>query len=141
MKLNNNKSYFVDIDTYGTYHSAVLYHMPNAEMEKHLDDDDPKCFYDMEIDRQVTFCYSHPKDEEIKLWNGLIIKSTCDIETLLFELIGDRMEFVEEPKDFNYTIIAVNGIYECYWDEEDKKWWYKNENIFKQYLEKSDEVA
>ena len=51
------------------------------------------------------------------------------------------MEFVEEPKDFNYTIIAVNGIYECYWDEEDKKWWYKNENIFKQYLEKSDEVA
>ena len=140
MKLDTTKSYIVDIETYsndsgnyrGNHHSGVLYHMPDAEMEKHLDDDDPKCYWDTQIDRDATFSYTHPlpilKSE---------LASDCDIETLLDVIIGDRMDFTGEPRDYYYTIIGVNGIYECYWDEEDNRWWHKNENIFDKYIEES----
>jgi len=119
MKLDTTKSYIVDIETYsndsgnyrGNHHSGVLYHMPDAEMEKHLDDDDPKCYYDTQIDRDTAFSYHHQLNELIH---------DCDIENILDEIIGDRMEFTGEPRDYYYTIIGVNGIYECYWDEEDK---------------------
>jgi len=139
MKLNINKTYMVDIETYhndsgnyhGNNHSNVLYHMPESEMENHLDDDDPKCFFDTQIDREVTFCYMHPKDaiNDAYEWR--------DVETLLDEIIGDRMEFTGEPRDYYYTIIAVHGIYECYWDDKDNRWWYKDENIFDKYIKEN----
>ena len=136
MKLDITKSYIVDIETYsndsgnyrGNLHSAVLYHMPEAEMEKHLDDDDPKCYFDTQIDRDTTFSYHHQLNE---------IMHDCDIENILDMIIGDRMEFTGEPRDYYYTIIGVSGIYECYWDEEDNRWWYKNENIFDKYIEEN----
>jgi hypothetical protein len=142
MKLDTTKSYIVDIETYsndsgnyrGNHHSGVLYHMPDAEMQNHLDDDDPKCYYDTQIDREATFSYHHPVYLPT-LKNELVFD--CDIENLLDVVIGDRMDFTGEPRDYYYTIIGVSGIYECYWDEEDNRWWHKNENIFDKYIEEN----
>jgi len=37
--------------------------------------------------------------------------------------------------DFNYTIIEITEIYECYWDNENNEWWYKSENLIHKFLE------
>ena len=84
MELNNNKSYFINVMCYDECERSVLFSMPNGEISKHSDDNDPKCYFDMPIDQASSFHYDHLKQSEVNSYalNGYshldLIKATMD---------------------------------------------------------------
>jgi hypothetical protein len=135
MKLNNKKSYFINVMCYDDCERSVLFSMPDGEMLKHLEDNNPKCYFDMPIDEATSFHYDCIKQDVVNSYNE---NGYSHLDLIKATMIGDTMGYEGMWDDFNYTIIEITEVYECYWDKEDKCWWYKDENIFEQYLKGND---
>ena len=132
MKLNNNKSYFVNVMCYDECERSVLFSTTNGEISKHSDDNDPKCYFDMPIDHATSFHYDHIKQSEV---DSYIKNGYSHLDLIKATMIGDTMGYEGMWDDFNYTIIEITEIYECYWDNENNEWWYKSENLIHKFLE------
>ena len=132
MKLNNNKSYLIDVMCYDECRRSVLFCMPNGEMSKHLDDNDLKSYFETPIDQAISFHYDHIKQSEIDSYekNGF-----SHLDLIKATLIGDTMGYEGLWDDYNYTIIEIVGIYECYWSNENNEWWYKSDDLMQKFLE------
>ena len=132
MELNNNKSYFINVMCYDECERSVLFSMPNGEISKHSDDNDPKCYFDMPIDQASSFHYDHLEQSEV---NSYVLNGYSHLDLIKATMIGDTMGYEGMWDDFNYTIIEITEVYECYWDNQNNEWWYKSENLIHKFLE------
>jgi|TARA_R110002094_G_scaffold14146_8_gene25076 hypothetical protein len=106
--------------------------MPDGEMSKQLEDNDPKCYFDMPIDEETSFHYDCIKQDVVNSYNE---NGYSHLDLIKATMIGDTMGYEGMHDDFNYTIIEITGVYECYWDNENNEWWYKSENLIYKFLE------
>ena len=108
--LRQDKSYIIFVDTYGQCGRGVLYHMPNSDLEKFIVSEKGEAFFDSPLDQEITYNYEC---------------ETGELDEILLTLIGDRMGYEGEPKDYNYTITQVNSIHEIHeTGEEDNPYSY-----------------
>ena len=132
MELNNKKSYFINVMCYDDCERSVLFSMPDGEMSKQLEDNDPKCYFDMPIDHATSMHYDYIKQSRVDSYNE---NGYSHLDLIKATMIGDTMGYEGMHDDFNYTIIEITGVYECYWDNENNEWWYKSENLIYKFLE------
>ena len=119
MELNNKKSYFINVMCYDDCERSVLFSMPDGEMSKQLEDNDPKCYFDMPIDEETSFHYDCIKQDVVNSYNE---NGYSHLDLIKATMIGDTMGYEGMHDDFNYTIIEITGVYECYWDNENNEW-------------------
>ena len=131
-ELNNKKSYFINVMCYDDCERSVLFSMPDGEMLKHLEDNDSKCYFDMQIDQETSFHYDHIEKSVV---NNYKENGYNHLDLIKATMIGDTMGYEGMWDDFNYTIIEITGVYECYWDNKDNEWCYKSENLINKFME------
>lgn len=93
VKMSN--SYHVEVETFGEGNRSVLVHTSKSKLENWIQEDYDKRQEIIDKLFNADFNYDIEKFSEENIYN---------------ELIGDRMGFTGQPKDYNYTITKIINI-------------------------------